>query len=92
MGSKGHSEYMAQRGTISHDNFPRNVCLRSNASAENVAYASGDESRALQTVHRSLMNSPGHYKNLMNPNYNTVGLGFFYYKNRLYVTQTFLRL
>lgn len=91
MGSAGHSEYMAQRNQISHDNFPKNICLRSGASAENVAYASGDETSALRTAHRSLMNSNGHYANIMNPHYDTVGLGFFYYRGRLYVTESFLR-
>ncbi len=92
MGSAGHSELMAQSQRLSHDNFPRNICLRSDASAENVGYATGDETRALRTIHQSMMNSEGHRANIMSPQYNTVGLGFFYYKGTLWVTQSFLRL
>jgi len=56
-------------------------------SAENVA-----RTEFLEDVHLALMNSPGHRANMMNPEYNAVGIGVIEHKGLLYVTQDFVLL
>ena len=58
--------------------------LRIDRAGENVA----DASRALQ-AHESLMHSPPHRENLLDPRFNVVGVGAIWSKGRLYVVQDF---
>lgn len=58
---------------------------RFTSSAENVALADDAES-----AHRELMNSPGHRANILNPEYNAVGIGTVEQKGRLYVVEDFV--
>ena len=58
--------------------------IRSDQQAENVAYA-GDVAEA----HRTLMHSPGHRANILNPNYNAVGVGIAWLGSQIYVTEDF---
>lgn len=49
------------------------------ASAENIAYVSVDNDGSyrdeIQTLHKMLLNSPGHYANIVNANLNLIGIG-----------------
>ncbi len=95
MGSEGHSVHMGQTHNMSHDQFPQDICVRTSASGENVGMASGDQLRAIRTIHKMMMDEGpggGHYQNIMSSQYNTVGLGFYYTNGALWVTENFLRL
>lgn len=60
---------------------------------KNIAYKTGGENIAAghttpQQVVDAWMNSPGHRKNILNPNYNKTGIGV-YFGDRIYWTQNF---
>src|SRR5262245_48931729 len=87
-----HTRTLADHGALSH-RFPGEPDLtqrvsatgaRFNAVAENVAVAETPED-----AHLGLMNSPGHRANILNPNYNAVGIGVVAVGDRIYVTQDF---
>ncbi len=90
--AQAHTQQLAGYGHLSHQ-FPGEPGLeqrvsstgaRFNSAAENVALAD-----SVEEAHLALMNSPGHRANIMDPNYNAVGIGVVQVKNRLYVTQDF---
>jgi uncharacterized protein YkwD len=58
--------------------------LRFNSVAENVA-----EAPDIETAHRGLMNSPGHRANILNPDYNAIGISIVQHGSQLFVTQDF---
>jgi Cysteine-rich secretory protein family len=90
--ARAHSRLLARHGEMSHqfekeDPVPQRVAatgLRFTDSAENIAVADAPEE-----VHMALMLSPGHKANIMNARYNSVGIGVFEDKGRLWVTQDF---
>ena len=92
MAARKHSGLLAQHGDLSHqfereEAVPQRIAatgLRFTDSAENVAVADAPEE-----AHMALMLSPGHRANIMNPRYNSVGIGIFEAKGRLWVTQDF---
>jgi uncharacterized protein YkwD len=79
VGSVGHSEHMAQTGTLAHDQFPADICVPWISAGENIGYWSGvSESQAIINIHNSMMAegpSGGHYQNIMSSTFTTVGLG-----------------
>ena len=88
-----HAHLMAKNGNLSHQ-FPGELGVperigragsRFTSSAENVALADDPESS-----HRALMDSPGHRANILNPEYNAVGIGTVEQKGRLYVVEDFV--
>lgn len=90
--ARKHSLLMADRGEVEHQlaGEPRlairlgEVALRYDASGENVARTS-DAERA----HVALMNSPGHRANILDPTFNSVGIGVVDTPDGIYVTQDF---
>lgn len=90
--ARAHSRQLAQHGEMSHQfekegTVPQRIAatgLRFTDSAENVGVADAPEE-----VHMALMLSPGHKANIMNPRYNSVGIGVYEAKGRLWVTQDF---
>jgi uncharacterized protein YkwD len=58
--------------------------LRFNSVAENVA-----EAPDVDTAHKGLMHSPGHRTNILNPNYNAIGIAIVQHGSQLFVTQDF---
>ncbi|HJX85536.1 MAG TPA: CAP domain-containing protein, partial [Candidatus Angelobacter sp.] len=58
--------------------------LRFDAVAENVAYAP-----TVESAHQGLMNSPPHRTNIMNPQYDAVGMAVIFSGRELYVAQNF---
>jgi uncharacterized protein YkwD len=58
--------------------------LRFNASAENVAYATNPDD-----LHPGWMHSEGHRRNILNPQYNSIGIGVLKSGNVYYATQNF---
>ncbi|HLW55226.1 MAG TPA: CAP domain-containing protein [Candidatus Angelobacter sp.] len=90
--AQAHSRKLASHGDLSH-RFPGEPELtervgatgaRFNALAENVAVA-GDP----QEAHLALMSSPGHRANILNPEYNAVGVAITSVNNDMYVTEDF---
>jgi hypothetical protein len=85
-----HSDWMLKTGTFSHtgvngtDPGQREAAAGydlsgNSASGENIAYTTTSSPAGLQDevdrLHTNLMNSPGHYANLMNPNFKEAGFG-----------------
>jgi uncharacterized protein YkwD len=93
VGSYGHSVHMEQEGYLSHDQFPADICIPFFAAGENVGYATGPEAQAIQYLHNLMMSEGpggGHYDNIMNPYYTTVGLGLYYVNGALWLTEDFV--
>ncbi len=87
-----HAEVMVQHHTLSHqfDGEPpmavrlSNENLPSDQQAENVSVAP-----TVAENHASMMHSPYHRDNIMNPDYNVVGVGAVQCGGGLWVTQDF---
>jgi uncharacterized protein YkwD len=62
--------------------------------AENIGYRvdpSAGPMATMGSVHRALVDSPGHYANLVNPDLTHVGIGIYIQGDGVYVTQVFAR-
>jgi uncharacterized protein YkwD len=93
--AQAHAHELAAHGDLSHQ-FPGEADLtervavtgaRFNAAAENVAVADD-----VEEVHLALMASSGHRANIMNPEYNAVGIAAARVGSRIYVTEDFGRV
>jgi uncharacterized protein YkwD len=90
--ARAHSADMVKRDFFAHKNpdgenpFDRMTKAGINymKAAENVAY-----NASVSEIHRSLMNSPGHRKNIMNPALGKIGIGIVPSKYGLMATQVF---
>lgn len=90
--ARTHAQKMARAGDISHRfagepdlaERARRTGALFKAVAENVALAGTPEE-----IHLALMNSPGHRANILNPEYNAVGVGVTQVNNELFVTEDF---
>lgn len=90
-----HTQKMARSGDISHRyagepelaERARRTGILFKAVAENVALAGTPEE-----IHLALMNSPGHRANILNPEYNAVGVGVTQVDNELFVTEDFAQV
>jgi hypothetical protein len=90
--AKRHTELMARHSDLSHQ-FRGEPPLQQrvgaagahfNSVAENVAYAP-----TVERIHRGLMNSAHHRANILNPDYNAIGIAIVARGDELYVTQDF---
>jgi uncharacterized protein YkwD len=93
IGSLGHSEHMAQTGQLVHDQFPADLCLPFHTAGENICEWPTAEAQAIINCHQSMMAegpSGGHYQNIMNTNYQTVGLGLVFQNGVLWLTEDFI--
>ena len=74
------------------DSLSHNPALASEAPSnwqrlgENVGFGG-----SVDSIHRAFVNSPGHYANLVNRNFNYVGIGVVRAGDRVWVTQTFMQ-
>src|SRR5205823_5914393 len=90
--ARKHTERMKSAHSLSHQVDGEPVLLqriaatglRFNASAENVAYATNPDD-----LHPGWMHSEGHRKNILNPQYNSVGIGVMKAGDVYYATQNF---
>jgi hypothetical protein len=96
-----HSAEMAARGRLSHAFEGRNALVRIQADypelfglvGENVAYQFGNTEREIaRKLMQGWMKSPGHRKNILNPQYNYLGVGIVTRGGRYYATQFFAAL
>ena len=87
-----HSQLLAAHQELSHQ-FADESSLqervgttgaRFNSVAENVA-----EAPDVLTAHNGLMHSPGHRENILNPDYNAIGISIVQHGQELYITQDF---
>jgi Cysteine-rich secretory protein family len=105
MCSLQHSRHMARMGSISHDQFPSDLCTVHVAAAENVGMASGEPLEALLTLHHMMMSEGacprpscpgverevhGHYVNLINRAYRRVGIGIYTTNGTTWLTEDFV--
>ena len=85
--ARGWSGQMAAANLLSH-----NPALSTQAPSnwqrlgENVGFGG-----SVDSIHRAFVNSPGHYTNLVNPNFNYVGIGVVRAGDRIWVTQAFMQ-
>ena len=92
--ARKHSERMAAAGTIEHQfsGEPKlslrlgETALRFDASGENVALAGG-----AARAHNALMHSPGHRANILDAQFNSIGVGVVRTPTGIFVTQDFAR-
>ncbi len=90
--ARAHSADMVKRDFFAHKNpdgespFDRmtKAGVQYMKAAENVAY-----NASVIEIHKSLMNSPGHRKNIMNPALGKIGIGLVPFKYGLMATQVF---
>ena len=91
--ARAHAAEMSERQQLSHQfagepalqqRLAANCALHLDQAGENVAYAGG-----AQQAHESLMHSPPHRENLLNPAYNVAGFGVVRVGLSLYVAQDF---
>jgi serralysin len=82
--SDSHSAWMDQTDTFSHTGVNGSSAGARMASAgygwqswgENIAYSSGGMTEAtVRQLHSMLVNSPGHYANIVNGNFEEIGIG-----------------
>lgn len=62
-----------------------------NAWGENIAYTGGSPSGAAKTIMNMWMNSDGHRKNILSPNFIGIGVGVTSHNGKIYATQEFYR-
>ncbi|MEA2702832.1 MAG: hypothetical protein QOD63_777 [Actinomycetota bacterium] len=77
---------MATAGEISHNPDVGGQLTGIVAVAENVG-----RGPSLDWIHNGLINSPSHYKNMVNPNYTVVGLGVLNTGLQTWVVEDFVR-
>jgi uncharacterized protein YkwD len=92
----GHSEDMAERGFFDHINPDgEQPWDRMNGAGVTGWKAAGENIAAgyptAAAVTDGWMNSPGHRANIMNPEFNCVGVGVYEHQGRLYWTQLFAK-
>lgn len=93
--ARKHNERMVAVHMLSHQTPDEPVLLqrvaatglRFNASAENIAYATDPDD-----LHTGWMHSEGHRKNILNPLYDSVGIGVLKAGKIYYATQNFARV
>jgi hypothetical protein len=97
--ARSHSLDMAQKDYFAHENIKAQspsdrlklAGVTEVVSGENLAKIGGYPNPT-QFAEKGLMDSPGHRANILNKNYNAVGIGVIQSKNRVYYfTQNFAR-
>lgn len=92
-----HSQDMTARGLLTHESFDGKTYVQRltgkslyfQAAAENVA---SSETFLPALIHKAFMDKPGHRGNILNPEFDRVGIGVASADGRVYyVTQDFIR-
>jgi hypothetical protein len=92
--ARGHSRIMADARQLSHQfgaepRFDQRLALAGasfTVSGENVAF-----NQTADLAHRALMNSPRHRKNILTPDFNSIGIGVVRVGPDIWVTEDFAR-
>jgi hypothetical protein len=87
-----HAQLMAQSDTLTHQ-FDREPPLTARLSDQNVRSDHDAENIALggslTEIHLDLMQSPPHRANILNPSFDSVGIGIVHEGELIYVTEDF---
>jgi len=100
VGSYGHSVHMSQVGSISHDQFPADICVPFQMAGENVGMdGSANEASNLQALDSLMMGEPhdaytcahtvNHACNILSSAYHQIGIGIYYASNGTWLTEDF---
>ena len=98
LGAVGHSRHMAIQGYISHDDFPKDVCVLHGTAGENVGVMNNEtQVEALRALTRLMMAEgtpkPGctgsHACNIINPAFHSVGIGIYVTGRTTWLTEDF---
>ena len=85
--ARAWSGEMAAANSLSHNpNLASQAPSNWQRLGENVGFGG-----SVDTIHRALVNSPGHYANMVNPHFNYVGIGVVRSGDRVWVTQVFMQ-
>jgi uncharacterized protein YkwD len=102
--SKQHSLHMFQLKTLTHDQFPADICIAHTYVGENVGSADGEPVSALSTINQLMMDegpcphtscpgaefsAHGHYVNIMDKHFTKVGIGVVVRDGTTWVTENF---
>ena len=90
--ARNHSQRMIDQDNVAHQLNGEDVLLlrlvaeevRTDHDGENIAKHSD-----VQAAHEALMQSPGHRANILNPEFNAVGLGVLRDESEIFVTEDF---
>lgn len=87
--ARGWSDHMAAQGSISHNpSYTSQVTANWTKLGENVGVG-----YSVDDLMAAFLNSPPHYKNIVDPAYNYIGVGVSYGSDgRMYVTQDFMQM
>jgi hypothetical protein len=87
--ARSWSDQMVANGGISHNpNYANQVSADWRKLGENVGVGSD-----VNTLMNAFINSPAHYKNIVDPEYNYIGVGVSYdASGRMYTTHDFMRM
>jgi hypothetical protein len=92
--ARKHSRRMAERAELSHQ-LPGEPPLQDRIAAENLAADRAGENVGLDqnavSAHEGLMNSPPHRRDILDPEYNAVGIAVVRRGKDIYVTEDFAR-
>jgi Cysteine-rich secretory protein family len=90
--ARRHTELMVKHGGLSHQ-FDGEPSLQTRIADENLRSDRLAENVGLEMdapgIHAGFMNSPPHRANILNPNYNAIGVGVMRSGDRLYATEDF---
>lgn len=92
--ARAHSQLMASRQKLSHQ-FRGEEVARDRLAATGLHFDSDGENVGLhqtaEGAHQGFMHSPPHRANILNPDYNTVGIGVVARGGNIWVTEDFAR-
>ena len=90
-----HSRLLAEHQDLSHQ-FPGEAPLQERVGATGVRFNSVAENVAeapeVEVAHKGLMQSPGHRANILNRDYNAIGIAIVQHGSQLFVTQDFAHI
>ena len=93
--ARGWSDTMLATGEFKHNPvFSEQYPPGSTAAGENVSFMSGHNlnlTDAIQAMFDGLVDSPGHYANMVHPEFTNLGIGVATRNGQNYVTQNFAR-
>jgi hypothetical protein len=91
--ARNHSHLLAENSQLAHQ-FPGEPLLPERLGATGVRFTVSAENVArteyVEDVHLALMGSSGHRANMLNSQYNAVGIGIVQDKGKIYATQDFI--
>jgi hypothetical protein len=85
--AQGWARTMANAGSIFHSNLPDGISADWHRLGENVGMGPD-----VGSIHQALVNSPGHYANLVDPGFRYVGVGVVNANGTCYVSEAFMEL